>query len=160
MARLNPRVASIVLAGVIAAAGAISGTFEGSPPAAYMDRLPQNPTPTACQGHTGPDVQVGKVYSAEQCAAWKRADLLKAAQAVQDCVHTPMTINQWGAYTDLAYNIGITAFCRSSVAAKANAGDAAGACRAISLYVNAGGRKLPGLVKRRAADRALCERLP
>lgn len=156
----NLRVAGVVLAGVLAVAGAVTSTYEGSPPAAYMDRLPLNPTPTACEGHTGPDVQVGKVYSAEQCAAWKHADLLKAAYGVKGCVFAPMTINQWGAYTDLAYNIGITAFCRSSVAAKANAGDVAGACRAISLYVYAGGRKLPGLVKRRAADRALCERLP
>lgn len=156
MAR-NPRVVGVVLAGVLAVAGAVTSTYEGSPPAAYMDRLPLNPTPTACQGHTGPDVQVGKAYSPAQCAAWKHADLLKAANGVKGCIFAPMTVNQWGAYTDLAYNIGVSAFCRSSVARKANAGDVAGSCRAISLYVYAGGRKLAGLVKRRAAERALCE---
>ena len=81
----------------------------------------------------------------------------KAATGVRACVHAPMTSYQWAAYTSLAFNIGTGAFCRSSIARRANAGDTAGACAAISLYVYAGGKRVQGLANRRAGERALCE---
>lgn len=157
MAQANQRLLGGIAAAVLALAGAIVVKYEGDPVVAYLDRLPANPTPTACQGHTGPDVEVGKAYSAAQCASWRREDLVKAARGVESCVHAPMGIPQEAAYVDLAYNIGVAAFCRSSVARLANAGDRAGSCAAIELYVYAGGKKLPGLSKRRADDRAMCE---
>lgn len=156
----NPRTALAALALAAGLAGGVAATYEGNPRTSYMDNLPTNPTPTACRGHTGADVEAGKVYTAEQCDKWFHDDLLKAAQGVKGCVTAPMSINAWGAYTDLAYNIGIAAFCRSSVARLANAGDRAGSCKALLLYVYAGGKKLRGLMRRRAAERALCERAP
>jgi lysozyme len=60
------------------------------------------------------------------------------------------------AATSLAFNIGTAAFCRSTAARRFNAGDLEGGCRAIGAFVFAGGRKLPGLVRRRAAEVALC----
>lgn len=152
----NPRLAGAAIALVIGLAGGVAATYEGNPHTSYMDNLPANPTPTACRGHTGADVEAGKVYSAEQCDKWFHDDLLKAAQGVQGCVHAPMSINAWASYTDLTYNIGIAAFCRSSVARLANAGDRAGSCKAILLYVYAGGKKLLGLVRRRQAEYSLC----
>ena len=60
---------------------------------------------------------------------------------------------------------GRTAYCGSTTAKRFNAGDWKGACRALNeadngrpQWVTAGGRVLPGLVKRRAEERALCER--
>ena len=40
---------------------------------------------------------------------------------------------------------------------KANTGDWAGACKELDRWVYAKGIKLNGLVKRRAAERAMCE---
>ncbi|HHG5564729.1 TPA: glycoside hydrolase family protein [Pseudomonas aeruginosa] len=40
---------------------------------------------------------------------------------------------------------------------KLNAGDVRGACAELSRWVYAGGKKLGGLVRRRAAERELCE---
>jgi lysozyme len=156
----NGRVLGVIGGAVLAVAGAVVGSYEGNPSKSYMDRLPLNPTPTACHGHTGPGVEVGKAYSAEQCARWLHEDLVKAAKGVKACVYAPMTVNQWGGYTSLAYNIGVTAFCRSSVARLANEGKRYQSCARISLYVYAGGKRLQGLVNRRAAERALCERAP
>jgi len=68
-----------------------------------------------------------------------------------------MTSYQWAAFTSLAFNVGVPTFCRSSVARKANAGDMAGACKAIGLYVYAGGKVVRGLQNRRKAEIALCE---
>ncbi|HTD03821.1 lysozyme [Undibacterium sp.] len=41
---------------------------------------------------------------------------------------------------------------------KLNAGDYAGACNELPRWVYAGGKILPGLVKRRAAEQELCLR--
>ena len=126
---------------------------EGTVPVAYRDVAQ---VVTACTGHTEPGLKVGVDYSA-QCEAWFASDVGKAAMGVQACVHAPMTSYQWAAYTSLAFNIGTGAFCRSSIAREANAGNTAAACRAIELYVYAGGKRVQGLVNRRAAERALCE---
>jgi lysozyme len=155
--RINPRAVGFIAGAVLTVAGSVVADYEGNPPESYQDVVG---VVSACHGHTGKDVQLGVHYSAAQCAQWFHDDLLKAAHGVEGCVHAPMTVNQEGGYTSLAYNIGITAFCRSSVARKANAGDRAGSCAAISRYVYAGGKKLRGLERRRAAERALCERAP
>ncbi|MCP6769773.1 glycoside hydrolase family protein, partial [Klebsiella pneumoniae] len=67
------------------------------------------------------------------------------------CLTNPDTIpdGAYAAFLSLDYNIGTGAFCKSSVRAKANAGDLKGACDAILLYRKAHGIVLPGLVKRR-----------
>ncbi|MDE2472702.1 MAG: glycoside hydrolase family protein, partial [Bradyrhizobium sp.] len=66
------------------------------------------------------------------------------------------TTKQLAAFGDLAYNIGVPRFCHSTIARRFNAGDTAGACAAIKWYVYAGGKRLPGLVKRREAEFKLC----
>lgn len=146
---VNPRIAGAAFVLALGIASGVVATFEGNPPISYSDNLPSNSTATACRGHTGPDVVVGKTYSAAQCDKWFVEDLVTAAQGVQGCVTAPIVPNQLAAYTSTAYNIGISAFCRSSIARKANAGDRAGSCKAILLYVYAGGVKRRGLERRR-----------
>jgi lysozyme len=43
------------------------------------------------------------------------------------------------------------------MARKANAGDMAGACAALSLWVNVNGKPVRGLINRRALAREYCE---
>lgn len=111
---------------------------------------------TACYGHTGPDVQPGQTYTREQCRAMLERDLARHAQALA-CIHRPLTDGQKAAFVSFAYNVGPQAFCGSTLARKANAGDMAGACAELDKWVYAKGQRLPGLVKRRAAERAMCE---
>jgi lysozyme len=112
---------------------------------------------TSCVGHTGPDAVVGKRYTEDQCQTTLNADLEKHAQGVLACVHKPMTDGEKAAFTSFAFNVGVAKFCSSSMARKANAGDMKGACAELSKWVYAGGKPLPGLVKRRADERAICE---
>ena len=84
------------------------------------------------------------------------ADLLKHADAL-DCVKKPMTDGQKAAFLSFAFNVGTGAFCGSTLARKANAGDMRGACAELSRWTLAGGKEMPGLVKRRAAERKVCE---
>ena len=147
----------VAVGGLLAAVIALSAWFvapwEGTEPVGYADIVGVG---TACTGHTGPDVQIGKRYSDEQCREWFESDLGIAATGVDRCVTQPMKVHQWAAFTSLAFNIGVPAFCRSSIARLANLGNWNGACHAIGLYVYAGGRKVKGLERRRAAEIELC----
>jgi len=71
---------------------------------------------------------------------------------------TPLYPREAAAYQSLAYNIGASAFCRSTLVKrlKQTPPDYAGACREILRWTRAGGRELPGLVKRRQAEHDLC----
>lgn len=82
--------------------------------------------------------------------------MLTAIWGVASCVQTPMTVNQYSAMASATFNIGVTAFCGSTMARKANEGDRAGSCKALLMWVYAGGRKIQGLVNRRNAEYRLC----
>lgn len=151
---MKPRVLAAMLAAVIALASTFIPSWEGNQPVGYWDIAG---IATACEGHTGADVVVGVRYSPAQCQAWLQSDVGKAAVGVDDCVSAPLKVYEWAAFTSLAFNIGVNRFCSSSIARKANAHDMAGACQAIELYVYAGGRRIEGLVRRRAGERELCE---
>jgi lysozyme len=112
---------------------------------------------TACAGHTGPDVRPGMTFTLAECREMLAVDLTEKAQAVQRCVTVPITDGELAAYTSFAFNEGEGAFCSSTLLRKLNAGDHAGACAELSRWTLGGGRVLPGLVSRRAAERALCE---
>ena len=74
------------------------------------------------------------------------------------CVVAPLAANEAAALTSFAFNVGTDALCGSTLARKANAGAPASAwCAELDRWVFAHGVKLSGLVKRRAAERALCE---
>lgn len=70
----------------------------------------------------------------------------------------PLFQHEWDAYVSLAYNIGPARWCASTVVRrlKQDPPDYPGACEAIGMWVYSQGRKLPGLERRRAAERRLC----
>jgi lysozyme len=84
----------------------------------------------------------------------------KFAQAVQDCIGVPIAPQHLTAFTSLTYNIGPTAFCRSSIVPKYKAGDFDAACRVIPQFnkVRKNGKLVPvkGLTNRRAQEFAVC----
>jgi lysozyme len=65
------------------------------------------------------------------------------------------TDGQGAAMLSLAYNIGTSAFLKSTCLRKFNAGDITGAADEFLRWNKGGGKVLPGLVARRAAERAL-----
>lgn len=71
---------------------------------------------------------------------------------------SPTLINhpaKLGALTDFAYNLGVARYRASTLRKRIDAGDVEGAKEEIVKWNKSGGRVLPGLVKRRAAERAL-----
>lgn len=65
------------------------------------------------------------------------------------------TQNQFDAMVSLAYNIGVPRFQKSSVVRFFNAGFMDKAAAAFLMWTKAAGKTLPGLVKRRNAEREL-----
>lgn len=89
---------------------------------------------------------------AEQMLA---ADLVRFEHIVERLVRVPVDQGQFDALVSFTYNVGEGNFTKSTLLRKLNAGDTAGAAEQFKRWVNAGGKVLPGLVKRRAAERAL-----
>ncbi len=117
--------------------------------------------PTACYGHTGTGVAVGTRRSADECqlllGSDARAHLLGVTGCVPALARRP---SQLAAATRLSYNIGVAAFCRSTVARRFNAGDWRGGCDAFLAWNKAriGGRLVAvrGLADRRQRERSMC----
>ena len=79
----------------------------------------------------------------------------KFAAQIAKYITAPINENEFGAFVSLAYNIGPTAFRKSSALRYFNAGDKTRAANNIRLFNKAGGKVLKGLVRRREAERAL-----
>jgi lysozyme len=144
----------------LAAATALAVPAEGLRQFAYYD--PPGVL-TVCYGHTGTDVKRDRRYSLEECKAMLTKDMLAAVDAVERC-RPGLPERVLAAFSDAAYNLGPGVACdaqKSTAARLLAAGDIPGACAQLSRWNKArvGGElvELPGLTKRRAAERALCE---
>ncbi|NYH13415.1 lysozyme [Paraburkholderia bryophila] len=170
------------LVGVVGAATAallfsVVPRFEGVVLRGYLDPIG---IPTKCMGDTH-NVVLDKPYSDAECRESLETQLVAHAEPVLKC--TPGLKGrtyQLAAAVSWAYNIGANAYCSSTTARRFNAGDYRGACKAMNesdsgkpqwVFANCrfvvnpktGQRErvcdtLPGLVTRRAQERALCER--
>lgn len=114
---------------------------------------------TACEGHTGPELRMGQTFTPAECGEMTAGDLVWHARGVQDCTAgTALTDGEVAAWTSFAFNVGVTAFCKSTAARLINAGQRRAACDELFKWNRAGGRVFQGLVNRRAAEHALCIR--
>lgn len=124
--------------------------------AAYPDPGSGGDPWTIGWGATGPDIRAGLVWTQAQADARLVQDLRQlAAQMTQACGAAPTSGNQFGAMCSLAYNIGLRHFLGSSVLRLHHAGEHHDAAAAFGAWNKGGGRVLPGLVRRRAAEAAL-----
>lgn len=128
--------------------------FEGQKNKAYRDVIG---VLTVCNGHTGPDIVVDKVYTDEECSRLTRKDAKEAADGVLSVsphlVWHPM---QLAAAISFTYNVGIGTYKKSTVAKLFNSGDFVGACNFLTRYKYAGGKVYPGLVRRRQREKEVC----
>ena len=103
----------------------------------------------------GIKVKKGDVCTEAQAKAYMAYDLKKFELAVNNTVNVSLNQNQFDALVSLAYNIGTNAFKNSTLVKKLNAGDIRGAANQFDVWVKAGGKRMQGLVNRRAKEKAL-----
>jgi lysozyme len=80
------------------------------------------------------------------------ADVQEAEGHVIRNIQVPVAQHEFDALVSFTYNVGGGALLRSTLRRKLNAGDREGAAAEFGRWVNAGGRKLAGLVRRREAE--------
>mgnify|MGYP003419256032 FL=1 len=143
--------------GIDPRAVALVKEFESFQPEAYLDPVGVwtiGYGTTAAAG-VGIEPKAGMRITEAEADEYLRRGLDKFAALIRPKITRPTTPAEFGAMLSLAYNIGPTAFSRSSVLRWFNAGDKDEAADAFRLWNRAGGRVLKGLVRRREAERDL-----
>lgn len=148
----------LALLSVTSAVALIAG-FEGFRETAYIPV--KNDVATIGFGQTfyadGSRVRLGDKIS--QAQAQQQLEVLVRrdfAGKINNCVKVPLSQNEYEAYVSLAYNIGASAFCKSTLVKRLNQKDYLGACSEILRWNKSGGRVLKGLENRRFAEYKLC----
>ena len=106
-------------------------------------------------GHTGADVYEGQTITKDEALDLLAGDLASHFRDVAEMVTADVTENQCIALVSFAFNIGATNFQRSSVRKNLNRGATLQAAESFLLWNRAGGKVLPGLTRRRNAERRL-----
>ena len=137
--------------GVGLAVGMIAG-YEGKSNKAYLDLVQ---VPTICYGSTR-NVRLGDVKSDNECTLLLRQEVDRIDMLVTTRVHVELQPHERAAIISLVYNIGDGNFIKSTLLKKLNQGDIKGACNQFPRWVYAKGKRIQGLVNRRADERLIC----
>ncbi len=120
--------------------------------------------PTIGFGTTG-GVKMGDKITPPQALVRALQDIQKFEGALKDCVKVPLAQHEYDTYVTFSYNIGSSAFCRSTLVRKLNALDYDGACKELLKWTYFQGKNcaLPensrlcgGLATRRQAEYKQC----
>ncbi|PWC97049.1 hypothetical protein TSO5_05965 [Azospirillum sp. TSO5] len=107
-------------------------------------------------GSTGKDISPGTIWTQAEADARLAQEVAEKAAAVVKAVTVPATDAQIGAAISLAYNIGATNFANSTLVRLWNSGASKeSVADQFLVWRKAAGKVMPGLERRRAAERAL-----
>lgn len=122
---------------------------------------------TVGAGHclTKDELSAGKIYCGDRVIRWKDGPLTDdeiaallaedvgwAEAAVEVAVRVPLEQYQFEALVIFCFNIGANAFRESTLCRLLNAGDVDAVPDQLRRWVRAGGKVLPGLVRRREIE--------
>jgi len=130
------------------------GDREGKRNHAYRDIVG---VVTICNGETR-GVKITDYRTDAECRDMLANGLVEFETGMRRCIRKPNDIpgKSYIQFLSLAWNVGVGAFCKSTVVKRLNAGDVRGACNAIPLFNRAGGKVVKGLVTRRADEQRKC----
>ena len=109
-----------------------------------------------CNG--GEPAELRRGIGRDRALALLREDAEKAASAVRESVRVPLTQSQFDALVSFTFNLGGGALRESTLLRRLNQADYASVPAQLNRWVKAGGRTLPGLVRRRRDEGALFAR--
>ena len=126
--------------------------FEGFSPTAY--RCPAGWW-TIGYGHVLRLGEAPMVLDEAAAQALLTEDVSRVEKAMLRLIRTPLTQPQWDALVSFTYNLGAGALQRSRLRQLVNRGEHPAVPAELMRWVWGGGRILPGLIRRRAAEAAL-----
>jgi len=141
--RLTKSAVALSLAGLTMIAG-----YEGLRTTAYLDPVG---IPTICYGHIK-TAKLGQTKTKQECIDLLHEEAKEYVDGVKRYTYVPLSQGQLDALVSFSYNVGLNAYRNSTLRRKLNAGDYCGAAREFPRWNKAGGKVLPGLVKRRAEE--------
>ena len=131
-------------------------SFEGFSAHAYPDPGTGGRPWTIGYGTTE-HVELGDTVTDEEAASLLMNDLQLAADAVNDLVEVDLRQNQFDALCSFVYNLGRHSFECSTLLACINSDKIAAAAMQFGRWNKANGQVMPGLTRRREAERRLFE---
>jgi lysozyme len=129
-------------------------TFEGLRLRAYPDPGSGRAPWTIGYGTTK-GIRPGMVITKARAEEMLRRDLREIEQVVNDLIKVEITQTMFDALVSFAYNVGVGNLRRSTLLKNLNQGDIQGAAEQLLRWNRARGRVLPGLTRRRVAERDL-----
>ena len=98
-----------------------------------------------------------RVLSADEIDDILRKDLARFEAGVLRLIKVPMTQGQFDALVSFSFNVGLGNLQNSTLRMKVNREDYEGAAEQFLVWTKAGGKVLPGLVKRRTHEKEMFE---
>jgi lysozyme len=98
-----------------------------------------------------------RVLSSEEIDEILRKDLARFEAGVLRLIKVKLTQGQFDALVSFSFNVGLGNLQNSTLRMKVNREDYAGAAEQFLVWTKAGGKVLPGLVKRRTHEKEMFE---
>jgi len=121
---------------------------------AYLDTIAFPPVYTIFAGVTK-GVTKGMIVTEEEGERMMRKELSVVEDAIERLVTVPLNANEFSALCVFVYNIGVNGFANSTLLKLLNQGKRAQVPAQLSRWCMAGGKRIEGLARRRAAEAAL-----
>lgn len=127
-------------------------SFEGCSLVAYKDIVGKW---TIGFGHCDAKLSENDSITQEQADELLQKDLGHFEEEVRQILEVDVSENQFAALVCFAYNVGLGSLYHSHLLSKLNSGDISGAADEFLRWDRAGGVVVPGLLRRREAERNL-----
>eukprot|EP01080_Neovahlkampfia_damariscottae_P010281 gene10281-2700_t len=107
---------------------------------------------TICYGHVLKEPNRWNCVTEAKCTEILRSDLQRFEKCVSSAVKVPLNSNQFSALVSFSFNVGCGALQGSTLLKLLNQRNYKEVCPQLKRWIYAGGRILPGLVRRRNAE--------
>ena len=148
---IRNKISALIVASAIGVAGITQ--WEGFRSEAYLDI---GGVPTIGYGSTK-DVEIGDKIDEKGARRRLISEIVSEYHpGINNCVKVPLNQSEYDAYLSLTYNIGVNAFCKSTLVKLLNQEKYTEACNELPKWNKVKGKVSKGLVNRRAAELKLC----
>lgn len=102
------------------------------------------------------NVKPGDTITKERALVQLNKSVDAHTRGMIQCIKVPISQNEYDAYASFTYNVGVGAFCKSTLVKLLNQQKYDEACKELLKWDYAGGKKWPGLTRRRNEEYKIC----